>query len=294
MPPRYGTTIFEEAAAQIDILSAMFRDEGLEQLRARHENHPAVVDYINLARLAESPRSTDLESMAASLATMLFDRSNWAEIPDGDDFWLALVGNPSLAVEFAERIEDPDQYRDSLAELFTCGWLRTEGFDAELEPGPSMPDICIDTTEGPVWAEVKRIRTSSQPQRVADVMAKANRQIKVPNPAGAGVLFLSFARLDGSTGTDDEPPPDVSPFLDLVSRRLQSGQLRSIARVVASWDDWIVRQPSRDAVVFTLRRRSLVFDHDYPRAPLPFVGSAVDIGLTTMVAANVTGTRPRE
>ncbi len=294
MPPRYGTTISEEAAAQIDILSAMFRDEGLEQLRARYENHPAVVDYINLAHLAESPRSIDLESTAASLATMLFDRSNWAEIPDGDDFWLALVGNQSLAVEFAARIEEPDQYRDTLAELFTCGWLRTEGFDAELEPGPSMPDICIDTTEGPVWAEVKRIRTSSRPRRVADVMTKANRQIKVPNPDGAGVLFLSFARLDGSTGTDDEPPPDVSPFLDLVSRRLHSGQLRSIARVVASWDDWIVLQPTRNAVSFFLRRRSLVFDHDYPRAPLPFDGSAVDIGLTAMVAAKSVGTRPRE
>lgn len=157
-----------------------------------------------------------------------------------------------------------------------------------------MPDICIDTTNGPVWAEVKRLRTSSQPRRVADVMAKANRQIKVPNPDGAGVLFLSFARLDGSTGTDDEPPPDVSPFIDLISRRLQSGQLRSIARVVASWDDWIVPRPRRDAVVFTLRRRSLVFDHDDPRARLPFDQSSVDIGLTVMVAASVTGTRPRE
>ena len=51
---------------------------------------------------------------------------------------------------------------------------------------------------------------------------------------------------------------------------------------------------SNDAVVFTLRRKSLVFDHDDPRAPLPFDGSAVDIGLTAMVVANVTDTRPTE
>lgn len=109
MPPRYRTTIIDEAAEQIDILSAMFGDDGLEQLRARHENHPAVVDYLNLARLTESPGSTDLGSTAASLATMLFDRSTWAQIPDGDDFWLSQVGNQPLAVQFSARIEDPDQ-----------------------------------------------------------------------------------------------------------------------------------------------------------------------------------------
>lgn len=125
-------------------------------------------------------------------------------------------------------------------------------------------------------------------------MTKANNQIKGPNPHGSGVLFLSFARSGGSSGTDDEPPPDVSPFIDLVSRRLRSGQLRSIARVVASWDDWFVIQPRSDAVVFTLRRRSLVFDHAAPRARLPFDASAIDIGLTAFVATDVTSNRPKD
>ena len=287
----YGESIQDEARIQAQVLERMFDDPNLVGLRSRHPRHPAVDRFDLLTDLVSSTGGFPWENgsqMAGAIATMLIDRSTWASNTDSTDYW-SFITDESVRNQIRRRIWNPQQFGDVLAELFCFGWLMTEGFSTLLVGKEGLPDLMLQLNTGDLWAEVKRIRLGTQPTRVRKIIAKANRQIKRADPLGVGVAFISLARPVKHTGSDDRPPPDVQPYIDQVERQFASGHTKSVARAIVTWDDWIEHVNPLGVAVYTIRRRSVVLNHQTPRHELTLPDADMTIGMTAMVA---TGRRP--
>ena len=245
-------------------LGQMFGDEGLTRLRGRSPRHPAVALYEVLLAM-EASRATarwpDEYEQVAAVATLGLDFSTWAPQPPYDDFWSFL--DPETRDWTLGMLAQADQFEDAMAELFTWGWLRSEGFNARRVNDEGESDIVLDHDD-PWRCEVKRIHVGTPAERVARVVTKANQQIKKSDPDSAGTLFISLARAPTRAAFDDRIPNDVEPYISAVNDALRRYH-RSVAQVVVMWDDVMILGDRPDPVLYAFRRRSVAVEHQSPR-----------------------------
>jgi len=268
----------------IEILERMFADDHLDSLRSQVPAHPAVRTYDYLSAAAENRfRWEDAREIARAILTMTIDGATWARPPTSSDFW-SLIEDTRARDLVRSRIWNPEAFGDVVAELFYLGWLKTEGFDAELVEREGLPDIRVRTDRRNLWAEVKRVRIGTKASSIRKKLAKANQQIKNADPKGAGIVFVSLARPDGASGSD-EVPGDMQRYVDEVERQLASGYTRSIAQAIVTFDDWLEPTERPGAKVFFSRRRSIVVNHPTPRLKLDLPDGAMNVGLTAAVAS---------
>lgn len=267
---------------QLFILELVFEDPRLKALRKASPRHPAVERYDLLTQL-RSERSYDwskAEMTAQSLSSMLIDQSTWATA-SSTDFFIS-IGDDEARLQLRQRLRSQVAFGDAVAELFTHGWLRSEGFAVDLFGAEGLPDLRITRSDSVVWADVKHLRPGSSLGRVRDHIKKANKQIRRVDPDGSGIVFLKLGRPTGATGTSGKPPPDIQPLLDQAIRQLHSGHTRSVALVVAFWDDWLTF-PGPRQVTNALRRQSKILLHPEPRRVPTLRPSDVDIAFTAVV-----------
>ncbi|WP_303903594.1 hypothetical protein [Thiohalomonas denitrificans] len=178
-----SNTIREECYRQLAVLESMFADVGLANLAENSPHHPAVQQYHRLNDFVRSGVTyPDEVEVLREITSALLDRSVWAVVPSGADYW-AFIPNVNARKRVRENILDPDQFNDTVAEVFFWSWLHEQTQAAELLEETGLPDIVIAPgTHTEVWAEVKRVRLGKSPMRIAEVIGKANRQIKNAQP----------------------------------------------------------------------------------------------------------------
>jgi hypothetical protein len=264
-------------------LEEMFGDEGLSRLRSRSSRHPAVELYDLMLGIGSSggmSRWPDEFESAAAVGTVGLDLSTWAPEPPYDDFWSFLDSDTRNWTLGA--LAQPDQFEDVMAELFTWGWLRSEGFDARRVNDLGTSDIVLDETGEPWRCEVKRIHVGTPETRVARIIAKANQQIKKTDPDSAGTLFVSLAREPTRAAFDDRVPNDVEPYVATARAALET-HYRSVAQVVVMWDDVMILGNPPDPVLYAFRRRSVVVEHQAPRQHPKYAGQRLSVGRSATV-----------
>lgn len=258
-------------------------DVGLARLRQRHPSHPAVVRYDRIRAVLHDNGGLAYpgdDAVVADVLGMLIDRSTWAVVPSDNDFW-DFLPDPRVRRHVETTIVVPDQFENTIAEVFVWGWLRQEGHEAELIGDEASPDLRVGRdTPTPLWADVKVVDFESAVRRARDDVTKANRQIKRVDPDGAGILFLRVSRSLARLTLDDRVPTDVGVFLDELRRALVRDRCRSVGAVVATWDEHLIVGNPPGRVLYVLRRRSIVVEHPDPRKPLALDPDAFAIGRT--------------
>jgi hypothetical protein len=268
-------------------LDELFDDEGLVKLRQARPKHAAIplydhiVTYLRRGQIPFHEESTRV----ASIMTLSFDRSTWAS-PSRAGTVLDEIPDSAARSYTARTVRDVKKYDDLMAELHAWGWLRAHGFDAQLREGKS-PDIFV---RAPVefWAEVKRVSTNDNPNRIRAVIKHASDQIKSVTPTDAGVLFVHIRR-DGlpvelSPTVDDDIPADMQPFITEAKRQIGAQQSRSVALVIVTWDDSAMRDGREDGYrLYMARRRSLALEHKFPRSKLAVTPDSLLIGATVIL-----------
>jgi len=268
----------------------MFDDEGLGGLRRRFPDHPAVRHYDALVKLASADNRmawpNEFDAMAA-VCTLGLDYSTWAPRAPYDDFWSFL--DAETRAWTLGQLRSPDQFEDAMAELFTWGWLRSEGFNARRVNEEGQSDVVVE--DGGHRCEVKQIHIGTADTRVARVLGRANRQIKRTDPESVGTLFLSIARTATRAAFDDRVPNDVEPHLAALRDALKV-HYRSVAQVVVMWDDVMILGSPPDPVLYAFRRRSVVVEHPTPRANTSIPPHALNVGRTATSWVRWTRARP--
>jgi hypothetical protein len=277
----FSTTLREECLRQQETLEAMFADPGLGALAKRHPTHPAVQQYLRLGEFIRSGVNyPDEIEILREITSALLDRTVWADAPNNQDYW-TFIPNKGAQKRVQDSLFNPEQFHDTIAEVFFWSWLKEQEPSAELVEGVGLPDIVVYRgTTKEIWLEVKRVRLGKNPKRIHEVISKANRQIKNASPEKAGLVFLSIERAVQRVALDDRVPNDIQPYLEEVERKLASGLNRSVGRVVVSWDDFVVDTEPGRSISYRFRRRSVTLTHCQPRARLPLPTSNTEIERT--------------
>ncbi len=190
-------------------------------------------------------------------------------VPTGEDPWAMLTDSSKCHV--LARVQNPDQYNDTMAEVFYWSWIRSKGLNAELVELEGHPDIRIDAVDSTsTWVEVKRIRLGTSPARMRRVIKKANRQLRAADPNRSGVVMISIERAAALAALDLAVPADISPYIEEARRELV-GQFGShVAKVIVLWDELAIDVAVGSAISYRLRRRCTVLAHRSP-ASVPAV-----------------------
>src|SRR4029453_5505667 len=106
--------IAQEIDLQLRIIERMFGRE-FPQLMRKYPNHPAVKRYKLLE--AAKQQSADESEALREVCTMLIDRSSWAIIPTGADYW-QFLSDSLVKAHVERRIKDKRLYDDLLAEFY--------------------------------------------------------------------------------------------------------------------------------------------------------------------------------
>lgn len=277
-----GKAIDQGLRDHLQRLDDMFDDRGLEQLRSRHPNHPAVRDYDLLAALERGDaelRWPEESEAARAVGTLGLDFSSWAPTPPYVDFWSFLDGETRAWTVGALR--KPDQFEDVMAELFVWGWLKSQRLDVHRVNEEGRSDIVVASGDES-QCEVKRIHVGTAERRVAEVVKKANKQIKQSDPDGAGTLFLSLGRSPNRAAFDDRVPNDIEPYLE-AARSAVKVHNSSVGRIVVMWDDVMILGDPPEPVLYAFRRRSAVIEHQAPRAAPTLSADVLNVGRTAVI-----------
>jgi hypothetical protein len=177
----------------IEILDAMFDDPGLNRLRLKTSDHPAVRRRDTLA--AMFPRRQrpyeELVMTLIELGAIEFDRF-WLPAPDAAEFW-SFIPSAKAADRVRQNIANPKTFDETLAEVRTWDHLRRKGgLEAELIEEAGKPDIVVNRgTESEVWVEAKFVHFPTGDRAVTKALQKANEQLRSASKGGAGVAYLS-------------------------------------------------------------------------------------------------------
>jgi hypothetical protein len=253
----------DEAALGVMRLEQMFGGiEGMDKLRKRSPDHPAIAQYDGLRRLVSTGAQVAWPNEFEDLETyigVLIDSISWApEAPYGDIFedldemtrgWVV----PSL--------RSPKQYQDVMAELYFWGRFRAGGLPCELVEDEGMPDLVLSPAGDAHQCEVKRIHVVTKPRRIAELAKDANRKFKRTDPERAGSVLLSVARDPGRARLDERVPNDVEPYVKAAHTALRAGQYRNVAEILISWDEFFPVGRFPDPVLHIFIRRATRVAH---------------------------------
>lgn len=265
-------------------LEEVLEDEGLERLRVGRKAHPAITIFDDAATCVPRgaiPLEREPEHVAA-LITLFLDKVTWAR-PDRQASALLSIGDSASRDFVARNLREANLFEDVMAELHTWGWLRSRGLDVRLAEEEGMPDIRV-AGDVPFFAEVKRIGTSANAARARKAIGDANKQLKKADPDRSGVVFIYIHR-DGATLMSDDIPSDVRPFLDEIQRALQGSFFRSVACVVAIWDDskFLGGHGRGGLRRYVARRQSRIFKHVSPRSQPSITDDDLNLAFTTLM-----------
>lgn len=291
---RSRDAITDELAQQLRMLDLLFQDAGLVLLRHRSPRHPAVVMYDLLRGLEGDSSGVAYEShdlVAQALARMMLDRSTWAPGVINSDFLERAVPDSASRVMIRSRIIDQTQYGDVMAELYCWGWMRSNGWTADLVEDEGAPDITVLAPHA-TYAEVKHIQVGTNAARIDKVTKKANKQIKTVAGDNSGLLFVFVDRLGGRAAFDDRVPNDVLPYVEAVRRRMRSKECRSVGATVVVWDDAMTLTDKPEFLTTFVRRRSVTVLHEHARTPLPTSVLEPELGATVVVPIRFSGSPP--
>lgn len=270
------------------VMEAMFDDDGLKSLRAKKPLHPAIARFDAILQLRrEAGRlSVPLHERALLQVTQqMLDESTWVPEKLGADFWSFLPDTRTRA-RTVGALNNEAQYDDTMAELFYWGWLRQQGYVAERRERDGLPDITVSLDGGiQVRAEVKRLRYRSAIRRVAEIIKKANKQLRRQPVPGSGVLFISLDIPLEPALPGDAVPESVQLYERAVRAATQSDN-SSVGQVVITWEDFSRHGDPPDPVGYFVRRRSIAIEHAAPQC-LPAIPSQQltvgQTGLTSLV-----------
>jgi len=267
------------------MLERLFDDPELLGLRATQPGHPAIAAY-EAARLLTQPVSYEDEAAKlAALWLVTLDVATWAA-PTHDGRDLRAIASDEAIRQLRTRISQPDQYLETMAELFTTGWLRSKGVPAVLVEEEGMPDVVVEGQTPPARVEIKRIRHTSSVNRVRRVIGKANKQFKKADAAHSGVLFIFIERDGTRLALDHGPPSDVRTHIAAAQHEMTSGHWRSVGAVVLSWDDVMVAPaPGGSGSTYFLTRRSVEISNTHAHSD-DHPARNLDLGTTFVTRIN--------
>jgi hypothetical protein len=247
------------------VLEALFTDPGLQSLRQKGRDHPAIRAHDALLSLIRGAKFDSLtwKSEAADVGVALLDSLDIREV-DPSSTWY-LVAEPEALRQIRSRLASPDEFQDQFAVIRCWSLLHAKGAIAKLVERPGFPDLHVEVPSD-LWIEVKRLRLGTRPARVRDVISKANRQLKNAAPQTSGVVYLQVTRVVSAAPLTDEVPPEVLTCISEVRRELGSGHSKSVGRVAIAWDDMATLGEPPALTKVVLGRRTVVLDHPTPLA----------------------------
>jgi hypothetical protein len=214
-----------------------------------------------------------------AFAESRLDIATWAQGIRTSDLW-SLFQDEAVVKHIRARIADRVQFFGVMAQLYVWGLIRQRGISCTMQEKDSLPDLLLHLGQNVVIpSEVKDFHTSKNPNNLADVISKANKQIKVVDPGGSGLLFLRIRRSTLVPGTNDGYPADIAPHIAACMRFLTFSKYRSVAKIIAFWDDLAIVN-AQGVPFYFFRRNSRVLEHPGPRKPVPIQGKDLALGQT--------------
>lgn len=202
---------------------------------------------------------------------MAIDRQTWARASPGSDNYWSFIQDEAVRRYVQRNIEDPGGFEATLAELFFEGALRQAGIPADRVERNAYPDIVVAAgTERETWADVKHLRLGTSEKRAKDVVEKANRQVKVATPSASGLALVRVSRPVERIALNDEVPDDIRARIDLIRHKLVRHRFRSVARVIVTWDDYLLTDGNESKQIYAFRRHAVALDHPAPQSPLRY------------------------
>jgi hypothetical protein len=256
----------------LGVLEALFTDPGLQSLRERGREHPAIRAHDALLSLIRGPKFDRLtwKSQAADIGAALLDSLEIREV-DPSSTWYH-VAEPEALRQIRSRLASPDEFEDQFAVIRCWSLLHAKGAIARLVERAGFPDLHMEVPSD-LWIEVKRLRLGTRPARVRDVISKANRQLKNAAPQASGLVYLQVTRVVSASPLSDQVPLEVQACINEVHRELRSGHSKGVGRVAIAWDDMAILGEPPALTKIVLRRRTVVLDH-----PAPLNGPVVEFG----------------
>jgi len=244
----------------LGVLEALFADPGLQCLRQKRPEHPAVRAHDALLSLIRGAKFDHLtwKSQATDVGAALLDSLDIHEV-DPASTW-CLVAEPEALRQIRSRLASPDEFQDQFAVIRCWSLLHAKGASARLIERSGFPDLHVEVPCD-LWIEVKRLRLGTPPARVRDVISKANRQLKNAAPQASGLVYLQVTRVVSPALITDEVPPDVQACIAEVRREFGSGHSKSVGQVAIAWDDMATLGEPPALTKIVLRRRTVVLEH---------------------------------
>jgi hypothetical protein len=264
-------------------LEQLFDDPDLQTLRRAAPAHPAVLQFDALERMWREPDGLfELHrDLLLGALRLLIDMSTWVPNDPETDVW-SLVPDQATRRMLQSTLRVPDQFEDTLAELFFLGWLRGAGVPAERLDEEGVPDLVVArTADDEARVEVKRLHADTGPERIANVARKANKQIRRADPPGGGALFISLGLPMAAAPPNEAVPQAVQRYVD-EAIRVTRREHRNISKLVLSWEDFFALGEPPEPLMLAVRRRSIAIEHGQAHKALVLPPQALDVGLTTV------------
>jgi hypothetical protein len=264
---------------QLSVLEYLFPPNWFEtHSRARH---PAVERWKSTKSVIESNGNfsgmfdhtyelvTQFKTMIeAGIVTTAMD-GNYQKYLSGD---LKRYGDEAVVDRIRGEIIVAERYLDIMTEIEIVAWCKTKGYSIQtFQVAGADQRIDIPGVDLPIISECKTIGEDTLPNRIGQVIKKANRQIKTTGNAGYGIVFINLSqKLAMLRPLSEEIPPEIEEYIAEANRSI-SNVNTSVSAVVVYWtESGLLGDDSSEIKMLWSRRRSHVLLHKMPIRPVNF------------------------
>lgn len=188
---------------------------------------------------------------------------------------LSTYGSPSVVKRIRSEIADPDKYGDVMLELTYAAWHISRGHHVQPTDEQATADfeLLIPGHDLPLYTDCKRIKKYTNDSRFADVIKKANKQIKTSSKGKdcLGLVAIDIAdKIEPPQELTDQFPAEVQR-LSSVTHDILKKHYTSVSAVMLFWNEFSMlgKPPEEVRSRIALRRRTHLIRHMEPRKPLP-------------------------
>jgi len=204
---------------------------------------------------------------------------------------LTNYGAASVIKRIQSEIVDSEKFDDLLVELTYAAWHISSGHNVKPteEQGTADFEILIPGHAFPIYTDCKRIKRDTSYSRFADVVKKANKQIKASSKGRDcfGLVAIDISsRIEPPEKLTDKFPTEVQRVSAMIQNILKE-HYTSVSAVVLLWNEFSMlgnplQQPKSS---IALRRRTCFIRHVHPSKALP--NSSILSGIGNTVEFNI-------
>jgi hypothetical protein len=157
------------------------------------------------------------------------------------DHWA--IGDEFFTKEIRPRLWENNLYLNTIFELSTFAWYKSEGFTPQFPNKESFPDICItDEIVGEIFIECKRVESLITKKIITEI-EKAKGQIKITGEESQGIILLNIDSVIDNLNYSDQPKANkICELIDELRNILIRKDWPQIVEIIIVWNHFQIIQ----------------------------------------------------